>query len=83
MSLLPQYKDLISEYLLNGTLHGWAFLLRAKRLFQKSVWLIAILLSVGYCFYSIIVTLQAYYDHQVVTEIVFKSELPKEFPAVR
>ena len=67
---------------LSSTSHGIPNILRSDKIFFKIFWTFFLIVCSSYCFYSIIKSIQSYYEFEVVTKIEVIDEIPTQFPAV-
>lgn len=79
---LKRIKQILNESAQNSTSHGIPNIFRNQNWFLKIIWLIAFLVSTGYCLKFIVFSILDYYDYPVVTKISVKSQIPLELPTI-
>ena len=75
-------KKLLIDFIISSTIHGLPNIFKSKTLFLKIMWTFFILVSLSYCSFSIIKSINSYYSWEYVTNIDVIQEVPTEFPAI-
>jgi hypothetical protein len=75
-------KNLLIDTLNNTTCHGASSLVRARNIYFRIIWLLAILFSISGCFYLLTQTFIDYFQFDVVTKIRVIPENEPTFPMI-
>ena len=77
-SLIKCYKT----WCIFSQIHGLSFMARARRLFNRLIWIFCILICFGVCLDAFIRITHKYFNYDVVTSVKIETTLPALFPAV-
>ena len=75
-------KNTLHDVVLSSTSHGLPNIFKSKRILLKIIWTLFFLISLGYCSFSIIKTINSYFNWEYLTKIEDFRENPTEFPAI-
>ena len=75
-------KKILIDIVLSSTSHGLPNIFKSNRLLLKIMWTFFLLVSLSYCSFSIIKSINSYYSWEYVTNIDIIQEVPTEFPAI-
>lgn len=75
-------KELLIEWSMVSTSHGWPSIFRVKRLKLKVMWFICFIIATGFCGFGVIKSILDFLDYDVVTKIRLVQEKPITYPAV-
>ena len=77
-----EIKKTLIESAVASSCHGLPNIFKNERILSKVMWTLFFLASWSYCLYSIIKSINAYLNWDVITNIDIIQEIPAEFPAV-
>lgn len=77
-----KFLEIIKEWSLYTTAHGFANVVRAPNLLLKLIWILFLLASWVYCSYLIIVYIIQFYSYEVISTLRTYNEVPTLFPVV-
>lgn len=80
--LATEIKEKFLEWCSFSTTHGIPNLSRANTKTTKLLWLICLIASSAYCFYSIVSIFMSYFAYSVIINIEVVEKAPVDFPAV-
>ena len=63
-------------------IHGLSFMGRARRLFNRLIWIVCILICFGLCSNAFIRITQKYFNYDIVASVKIDTTIPALFPAV-
>ncbi|RNA09553.1 FMRFamide-activated amiloride-sensitive sodium channel isoform X1 [Brachionus plicatilis] len=75
-------KKCILEWCENTSSHGFSNMVRTDSWIIRIVWLILVLLFIGYCIFSVVTIILAYFKYEVVVSYKIVSDSPSPFPAI-
>ncbi|RNA37541.1 FMRFamide-activated amiloride-sensitive sodium channel isoform X1 [Brachionus plicatilis] len=75
-------KKCVKEWCENTSSHGFSNLIRTDSWIIRIVWLILVLLFIGYCSYTVVTIILAYFKYEVVVSYKIVSDSPSPFPGV-
>ena len=78
---MQKIKEKAKEIVLSSTILGLPKVVSKKNMVFKMIWLVSFLLSASVGIFTVHKTLSNYLEHEVVTKINVKNEIPTEFPA--
>ena len=77
-----QIKKAVIESALSSSIIGIPNIFRNDKILLKIIWTLSLLSSSCYCFYTMVASINSYYNWNVVTNIKVIHEIPTEFPAI-
>ncbi|CAF1056474.1 unnamed protein product [Brachionus calyciflorus] len=75
-------KDCVREWCENTTSHGFANMVRTDSWIIRIIWLILVIIFMGYCIYTVVQIILTYFSFSVVVSYQVLSDSPSPFPAV-
>ena len=82
MAFMSVFKELVKEFAENSTTHGLGDIYRTKSKFIRALWILCFLVSSGYCFYQLAISVLDYLTYSTISKYHVTNEIPMLFPAV-
>ena len=83
IGLLESVSCVTRSIINDSTMHGLPRVFKAEMKIMKVIWFITFLGAVGYCAYSMNLSIQSYLSYSVVTNIDTKLEIPAPFRSLK
>lgn len=77
-----QVKDIVNKSAAETIAHGFLNISQAKDWFIRTVWIVCLLASCGYCLYCVVDVTTDYFNYPIVTKVEVVDELTTYFPTV-